>query len=240
MDRVGNSDLPMDKLMIGTGCCSLTETVQLTKKALDLGIYSVLVLPPFYYRNVTDDGLFKYFDLFVKKIDNSKLKIILYNFPKMTGINFSNTLLNRLISTFPEIFVGIKDSSNNLENIKHMCSTLENFKVYASRENLLLEVMEFGGAGCISASLNVSSKLLPEFLKNGNSESFDKLSNIRNVIEKYTFIPALKQIMAALENDSSWLYMRPPVTKMNEKEAAVLLQELKLKGLFNSSDRRNG
>jgi 4-hydroxy-tetrahydrodipicolinate synthase len=232
LDKIGNSSLPKDKLIIGTGCCSLTETVVLTQRATELGIYSVLVLPPFYYKDISEDGLFTYFDHFINKIGNSKLKIILYNFPRMTGINFSTTLLSRLINSFPDNVTGIKDSSNNLENIKQMCATLENFQVYASRENLILEVMESGGTGCISASLNVTSKLLPEFLKEKSSNNLAKLSEIRNVIEKYSFIPALKQIMATIENDPSWLFMRPPVTKMKKKEAAELLQELKLKEFF--------
>ena len=126
LDRLIESGIPPDCLLVGTGCCAIPDTVELTRHAVDHGVGGVLMLPPFYYKQVSDDGLFTTFDYIIQQISDEHLKVYLYHFPKMTAVPFSNAVVERLIRTYPDTVVGMKDSSGDWEHMKFLC---ENFRL---------------------------------------------------------------------------------------------------------------
>lgn len=231
LEETVKSGVAPHRILVGTGCCSLTETVTLTKHALDNGVNHVLVLPPFYYRAVDDNGLFSYFEELISRVNNPTLRIYLYHFPKMTGLPFSHSLIGKLLKSFPGIIEGIKDSTGDWNNTSGLLDQFPGFRIFSGTETFLLDVLKKGGAGTISASVNVTYRQTSAVYKNFNNadgEIFqEKATTIRRAIEKYPTIPVLKLILSQLENDEEWLNIRPPLTPL------ALWNEDELKSIIN-------
>ena len=138
IDALGGSGIPMDRCIVGTGSCALTDSVRLTKRVLDAGGRDVLVLPPFYYKKVTDDGLFASFSEVIQRVGDSRLRLYIYQFPQMTGLDLSLDLIGRLIDAFPKTVVGVKDSSGNWPNMEAMCKRFPGFEVFPGSERFLV------------------------------------------------------------------------------------------------------
>ncbi|HEX5700720.1 MAG TPA: dihydrodipicolinate synthase family protein, partial [Rubrobacter sp.] len=139
------SGVPPEKLLPGTGSCALTDTVRLSRAALEAGTAGALVLPPFYYKGVGDDGLFRFFAEVVERVGDERLRLYLYHIPRMTGVDLGLPLISRLIDAYPSIVVGTKDSSGDRERIMTLCREFPDFCVLAGTETLLLETLRSGG-----------------------------------------------------------------------------------------------
>ena len=148
--------IPPKKIMIGTGCSSLADTISLTKHAVDQKVGGILLLPPFYYKQVSQEGLFQYVDSLIQEVNEAKLRIYLYHIPQMSGLPFSIPVIQRLKEKYPKIIVGVKDSSGDFSNMKAMVEQIPNFQVFAGTEKYLLDTLKAGGAGRISATANVT------------------------------------------------------------------------------------
>src|SRR5215210_4162530 len=229
------SDVPMETLLPGTGSCALTDTVRLSRAALEAGARGVLVLPPFYYKGVCDDGLFRFFAEVVERVGDDHLRLYLYHIPQMTGVDLGLPLISRLTEAYPGVVVGTKDSSGDRERIMTLCREFSDFSVFAGTETLLLETLRSGGAGCISATVNVTSRLARRVhdahtsSKDDEAEALqERLTQVRGSIEAYPVIPALKQLMANLTGDERWRNIRPPLSELDEKSAAKLLSSVPL------------
>ncbi|MBL94133.1 MAG: 4-hydroxy-tetrahydrodipicolinate synthase [Alphaproteobacteria bacterium MarineAlpha3_Bin5] len=218
------------RMMPGTGCCSIPETVELTKKAVNLGCSSVLMLPPFYYKGVNDEGLYKNFSEVIQRVGDSRLKIFLYHIPQMSGLHFSIDLIERFLREFPETVVGMKDSSGQIENIKVVLHNFPEFKVFVGTESLLLSTLRFGGAGCISGTANINpAKIVRLFneWKTAKAEHMqNEISEIRKIIEGYQMIPAIKKVIAYYRNDNKWARVRPPLNELPQNETDTLIGKL--------------
>ncbi len=163
-------------LMPGTGCCSLTETVQLTSHAVKLGCKGTLMLPPFFYKDINDDGLFRSYAETIERVGDSALKIYLYHIPPVSGVNISLDLIERLVIRYPNTIVGVKDSSGNWENTQSILERqLDDFRVFAGSEHFLLQTMRAGGAGCISATANINPNAIYNLYKEWKSNQADDL-----------------------------------------------------------------
>ena len=150
-------ELPPDRLMMGTGSCALQDAVHLTKASIDAGVYTVLVLPPFYYKPQSDKSVLRFFSELISFVDEPRLRIIFYNFPKLSGYNFSVKILQELKQRFGDIATGIKDSSGDWGNMLNVAQNVPDFMVYAGTETFLLEILREGGVGCISATANLTA-----------------------------------------------------------------------------------
>lgn len=224
------NDIPAGKIMLGTGCCSYTDTIQLTRHAVSSGIRNILLLPPFYYKQVDDDGLFAYFSRVLEEVAEPELEIYLYHFPRMTGLHFSHSLIERLIDSYPANFIGMKDSGGQVEHMREICRHFPGFKLYAGTEKYLLDVMRMGGAGCISATANVTIGPCVEVYRNwqtGKADALqDELTEMRNIFEGLPFIGILKQYLARVQNNPQWIYMRPPNGPVPEAEVERVLEAM--------------
>lgn len=233
LEALLESGVPAGTLLPGTGTCALTDTVRLSRAALEAGTNGVLVLPPFYYKNVGDDGLFRFFAEVVERVGDDRLRLYLYHIPQMTNIHLGLPLVSRLIEAYPGVIAGTKDSSGDRARIMTLCSEFPGFSVLAGTETLLLETLRGGGEGCISATVNVTSRLARR-VHDAHSSGLDdeaealqkRLSQLRGSIEAYPVIPALKVLMADLTGDEAWRNLRPPLSELHEEQSKELLSDV--------------
>lgn len=219
--------VPAAKMMPGTGMPSITDTVLLSKHAEKLGARGVLVLPPYYYKNPSDDGLFAFFSEVIQRIGTG-LPIYLYNFPQQAAIPFTFSLIARLLKAFPGTIRGAKDSSGNFENTGGMAKEFgkDGFEVYAGDDALLLDLLKVGGAGCITAASNVSCAWNQEVCQTWNTPSGEaaqaRLTSVRKAVISVPLIPGLKALKARHTSDVSWHNIRPPHLQLSVDQQAVL------------------
>jgi 4-hydroxy-tetrahydrodipicolinate synthase len=199
----------------------------------------VLVLPPFYYKGVGDDGLFGFFAEVVERVGDDRLRLYLYHIPQMTGVDLGLPLISRLIDAYPGVIVGTKDSSGDRERIITLFRDYPDFSVLAGTETLLLETLRSGGEGCISATVNVTSRLARRVHdahasgKDDEAEALqERLTQVRRSIEAYPVIPALKQLMTRLTGDEQWRNIRPPLSALDDTRTKDLLSNVPLTELL--------
>jgi 4-hydroxy-tetrahydrodipicolinate synthase len=231
LDHLVDAGIDTTRLMPGTGHCALTDTVRLTTHAVDLGCAGTLMLPPFYYKDVSDDGLYASFAEVIERVGNNDLRIYLYHIPPVAHVGLSAKLVERLVKAFPDTVVGIKDSSGDWSNTNTLLQLgLDDFRVFAGSETFLLQNMRAGGAGCVSAIANINPAAIHELFANWNSTTADaKQSNldaVRSIVQRYPMIPALKATIANFSNDPQWAIVRPPLDALSADQQSALLKEL--------------
>jgi 4-hydroxy-tetrahydrodipicolinate synthase len=236
LDRLAEAGLPAAKLMPGTGACALPEAVELTRRAVADGVGGVLMLPPFYYKNVSDDGLFAYYAEVIERVGDARLRVYLYHFPQMSGVPITYELIERLLKRYPAVVRGMKDSSGVLDNMTGAAKLFPGFAVFAGADHLLLPLLKSGGAGCITACANVASGLAQEvyakFLKGAGFEAPEgTLTAVRKAISNYPLTAALKEIMARHTGDAGWTNLRPPLVRLGKGHADALFRALDEIGL---------
>ena len=218
-------------MMPGTGCCSLTETVELTRHAVGLGAAGVLMLPPFYYKGVSDEGLFRHYSEVIQRVGDARLRIYLYHIPPVAQISISLGLIERLLKENAGVVVGIKDSSGDWPNTKTMLDAFPGFQVFAGSETFLLRNMRNGGAGCISATANVNPGPIHHLYVNWRSPEADvlqaDLDAVRAAHSRYPMIAALKATIATYAGDPGWARLRPPLIELDRAQMAALAEELR-------------
>jgi 4-hydroxy-tetrahydrodipicolinate synthase len=226
LDIVGASGLPMAQLMVGTGGCALSDTVELTRHAVQCGFAGQLVLPPFYYKPVDDDGMFAFFAQLIETIADDRLRLYLYNFPQLTGIPFSLAVIQRLTRAYPDVVVGLKDSSGDMENAKSIVDACPGFAVFPSSEAVLQKGREQGFAGCISATVNLTSVDAGRVWQTPTApESLTRqalISQIRAHIASYTLIPAIKYLLRHLYDSPVWERLLPPMRPLSAAQGDAL------------------
>lgn len=232
IDAVAESDLPKERLMIGTGTCAEPDSLQLTQAALASGVKTVLMLPPFYYKDVTDQGLANAFARIIDRVGDERLRVVLYHFPKMTGVPITARAVDILLNAYPDVVVGLKDSSGDLGNMISLLETFPGFGVYAGTERYLLPVLRAGGPGCISATANVTSSMAAEVFSAHDcstpnaDELQERLTAVRQVFDGLPLIAALKEAMATITDGTRWRALRPPLTPLDAAQAMQLQESL--------------
>jgi 4-hydroxy-tetrahydrodipicolinate synthase len=217
-------------LMPGTGLCALSDTVTLTRHAVELGCGGAMVLPPFYYKAVNDDGLFAYYADLIERVGDDRLRIYLYHIPPVAVVGISVELVGRLIEAFPDTVVGLKDSSGDWDNTKALLDAYPGFTVFPGSEIFLLDGMRNGAAGCITATGNVNARMIRNLYNNWQSDQADALqdeiTSLRMTIQARPMIPMLKAIVAHYRSDPGWARVRPPCLPLDAAEAEAGIAEL--------------
>jgi 4-hydroxy-tetrahydrodipicolinate synthase len=232
LDAILEAGLPRDRMLVGTGCCALTDTVRLTRHALSRGVAGVLALPPFYYKNLSDEALFHSFDQVIQRVGDTRFKLYLYHFPSLSGVPITPGLLERLGTAYPEILAGVKDSSGDWNNTRLLIERFPQLAIFPGAETLLLPALRAGGAGCISASCNVNTRqirgLYDDFHAGdgGIEEQQDQLNAVRKVLQLRPMIPVMKHLVADQRHDPDWRRVRPPLLPLPDAEARALESEL--------------
>jgi len=227
------------RMMPGTGCCSITETVELTKHAVKHGCAGVLMLPPFYYKQVSEEGLYSYFSDVVQRVGDARLRIYLYHIPSVAIVGITPKLVERLLKAYPNAIAGIKDSSGDWNNTKAFLDKFSGggFDVFVGSESFLLANMRNGGAGTISATANVNPAAIHELYNAVSAVSADidlqpqqaRLNQVREIFSSRKFpsmIAAVKQAIAIYAGDPEWARVRPPLVGLTTEQAESLGAEL--------------
>ena len=231
------------RIMPGTGCCSIMETVKLTAQAVEHGCAGVLMLPPFYYKHVSEEGLYRYFSEIVQRVGDARLKIYLYHIPSVAVVGITTGLVERLLTAYPNAIAGMKDSSGDWNNTKTFLDAFakSGFDVFVGSESFLLANMRNGGVGTISATANVNPAAIHKLYKQWNTaddadhadQQQSKLNVVRQVFSSRKFpsmITALKQAIAIYADDPAWRTVRPPLVELTPEQAKTLAAELKAIG----------
>ncbi len=233
---LAKAGLPMEKTMPGTGSSAFTDTVDVTRCAMDVGAGGVLMLPPFFYSDVSDDGIYNAFAEIIHRVDAQRLRVYLYHIPKFSGVPISHDLIARLIADFPETVVGLKDSNGIVENMLEMIKKFPGFAIFTGADEMFLDILQAGGAGCITANSNFASSLMQKIYSSWidkgeiDNASNDTVRQIRSLALQYPFVEAVKSIMADHSGTTSWLNIRPPFTLLDETDKATLIAEIKSTG----------
>lgn len=217
--------LDVSRLMVGTGTPSLAETVELTRHADAEGFRVALVLPPYYYKPASEDGLFRWYEALHRALGASKIEIYFYNFPQMTGITLSPALIQRLQRAYPERFTGIKDSSGDLAYCRTLTADLPGFAVFPSSETSLSEAATSGFAGCISATVNLTAPLCARLWANRSAPDaalLERVGALRAAISAEPLIAAVKYLVARRSETALWANTLPPFTPLTDAQKARL------------------
>jgi 4-hydroxy-tetrahydrodipicolinate synthase len=258
LDALIAAGIDPSRMMPGTGCCSITETVQLTAHAVKHGCAGVLMLPPFYYKEVSEEGLYRYFSEVIQRVGDTRLKIYLYHIPPVAIVGITPKLVERLLKAYPNTIAGMKDSSGDWSTTKTFLDAFaarsarpaptaraaRTFDVFVGSESFLLANMRNGGVGTISATANVNPAAIHELhakLAVASAVSADvdleaqqsKLNVVREVFSSRKFpsmIAALKQAIAIYANDPEWTRVRPPLVELTTEQSKLLAAKLKAIG----------
>ncbi|NCF26962.1 MAG: dihydrodipicolinate synthase family protein [Gammaproteobacteria bacterium] len=220
------------QLMVGTGCCALPDSVRLTRHAVDNGCKKVLMLPPFYYKGVSDAGLYRSFAEVIERVGDDQLRVLFYHFPKLSGVPITVGLIELLLADYPGVIAGLKDSSGDWANTADLIERFPEMSIFPGSERYLLQGLRHGGAGCITATANVNASgargVWDAWADNSEDlEARDQdMIAARTAIEAYPVIPAQKFLLARHRTDPQWQRVRPPLLDLDEKQGAELLESL--------------
>ncbi|MDH3389130.1 MAG: dihydrodipicolinate synthase family protein [Gammaproteobacteria bacterium] len=236
LDRLIEAGLPPTRMMPGTGCCALTDSVELTRKAVSLGCAGVLMLPPFYYKGVSDDGLYRSYAEIIERVGDARLRIYLYHIPQVSGVAITLTLIERLLRDYPGSVAGLKDSSGDWDNTRAILEQFgpEGFDVFCGSESFLLATLRHGGKGSITATANVNPAPISRLYREHTSDDADAqqaaLNTVRDLFQGYVMIPGMKAVIAHYLNDPEWSRVRPPLDEMVGVERERLVASLQRTG----------
>jgi len=236
LDRLLAAGLDPARMMPGTGHCALPDSVRMTAHAAKAGCGGVLMLPPFYYKGVSDEGLFRSFAEVIERVGDARLRIYVYHIPPVSQVPITLGLIERLLKAYPRTVAGVKDSSGDWANTKAMLDAFaaSGFDVFAGSETFLLANMRGGGKGCISATANVNPGPIARLHASWPASDADaqqtRLDEIRGTFQKFPMIPALKAAIAHYGNDPAWATVRPPLVNLAPDAAAALVVELDRRG----------
>jgi 4-hydroxy-tetrahydrodipicolinate synthase len=230
LDALRSAGIAGAALMPGTGALAIGDAVRLTKAALDVEAAAVLVLPPFYYKPVGEDGLFAYYSELVQRVGSAALKVVLYHIPRLTGVPITAGLVEQLLRTYPQTFVGIKDSSNDIANTAMMIRSFPEFRIFAGSDEWLLEAMRLGAQGCISATANVNPAAIVALRQDWRSEDAEarqaRLTKVRRIFEAYPMIAALKAGVAHYGQAPTFALPRVPLLPLEPGLGKKLIEAL--------------
>ncbi len=234
LDKLVEAGVDPKRMMPGTGCCAISDSVTLTKRAVELGCGGALMLPPFYYKGVSDEGLFRGFAEVIERVGDDRLRIYLYHIPPVSQVPITLALIERLLKAYPGIVAGVKDSSGDWDNTKAMLDAFPGWGVFSGNELVLLENLRNGGVGCISATANVNPGPIHRLYANWKSDAAEQMqaeiNDVRKFIQGFPVIPSLKHLVAHFSGDAEWDRLRPPLVELEAEQGRQLLDGLAARG----------
>jgi 4-hydroxy-tetrahydrodipicolinate synthase len=217
------------KIIMGISCCAIEDTVKLATEAMDQHCMAVMILPPFYYKNVNETGTIQFYREVIQRIDRPNLKVILYHIPKYSGVPITLETIRVLREEFPNSVIGIKDSDGNIAYTKEVISTFSNFNVFVGNETHISEAVQFGGAGGISGVANAYPELISSLYKYGidpkAQNNNEIVQSIAQAIKSYPVFPAIKKVVEN-QKGPAWNILRPPLTPLDAEQSIRLIKTL--------------
>jgi len=223
MSAYKDQGLPLARLMVGTGAAAVADAIALTRHAAELGFAGALVLPPFYYKGVPDDGLVAYIDALVKATAAKPIPIYLYHFPAMSGLPWHVALIKRLLETFPARIVGLKDSSGDMGYARAAAAISKDFAVFPSTEAALIDARGGAFAGCLSATANLNPDLCARAWREGDSAALAEAVAIRNLFDGKPLVSGVKALLAHIHGDPALARVKPPLAAFSAADRAAVI-----------------
>ncbi|MBL6945357.1 MAG: dihydrodipicolinate synthase family protein [Rhodospirillales bacterium] len=218
------------KILPGTGCAALPDTIRLTQHAIGSGCTNILLMPPFFFKEPSDEGVFQLYANIISSVDDAKLRIYIYNFPAVTGVWIRPQVVERLVREFPGIIAGVKDSSGDWDYVNAVLS-IPGLSVFSGWEMYVPKLLAAGGSGNISGLANVIAPVLRKLFETRPADPDHPLmagiTELVNAVVKYPGIPAIRALAANLRNDPSWRRIRPPLSPLDAQSEAVLMADFK-------------
>jgi 4-hydroxy-tetrahydrodipicolinate synthase len=223
LDAVLDAGVSPGRLLVGTGALPLPDVIALTRHATERGVGGVLVVPPFHFRDITDDGLVRTYDQIVQGTGQDALRLYFYHYPALTGVPVSFPVIERLRERYPEQIAGIKDSSDEWDHQDALCSSFPDLQVFAGSERHLTPLLRAGGAGCISATVNITAPVARQAVRDWQNDATvasaqSTLTELRTRLSQFPTIPALKQLLAWRHDRPTWARVRPPLAPLDADE----------------------
>ncbi|MEB2401940.1 MAG: dihydrodipicolinate synthase family protein [Alcaligenaceae bacterium] len=235
-DAILDAGIPADRLMPGTGGCALSDSVTLTRHAVQSGAAGTLMLPPFYFKGVSDEGLYAYYSEVIEQVGDARLKVYLYHIPQFTQVPITLNLIEMLRKRYPDTVVGAKDSSGVWENTQAMLDhhARDGFDVFPASESTMSRALPLGAAGCISATVNMNPAGIHALYERWNGPDGEALQaradTIRRIFQAVPMIPAMKRVLSEATGQEDWSIVRPPLTRLNEQMAHEVGEQLRAAG----------
>jgi len=223
MSAYATSGLPLDRMMVGTGAAALADAIALTRHAAELGFAGALLLPPFYYKGVHDDGLVAYIDAIVSATAARPIPIYLYHFPAQSGLHWHVALIRRLLDGFGERIVGLKDSSGDMDYARAAAGVSSRFKVFPSTEAALPQARSGPFAGCISATANLNPDLCARAYRTGDAAALSEAVAIRKLFDGRSLVPGIKALLAHIHGEPQWARVAPPLSGFPAADCAAVV-----------------
>lgn len=233
LDAVLEAGLPAARMLPGTGACALPDALALTRQAVRSGAAGVLVLPPFFYKGVSEDGLFAYYAELIERVADARLRVYLYHIPQVSGIPITLALIARLLGRYPAAVAGVKDSSGDWQNTRALLErfSAQGFDVFPASESMLLRALPLGAAGCISATANLNPAAIDALYRGWSGARGAELQAaadaLRQLFQSPSMVAALKQALADYSGDPDWAIVRPPLTALDAAARQTLLAALR-------------
>jgi len=223
MNAYAASGLPLDRMMVGTGAAALADAVALTKHAAELGFAGALVLPPFYYKGVHDDGLVAGIEAIVNATAARPIPIYLYHFPAQSGLHWHIALIRRLLACCGERIVGLKDSSGDMNFARDAANVALAFRVFPSTEAALPQARSGPFAGCISATANLNADLCARAYRFGDEAALAQAVAIRQLFDGKALVSGVKALLAHIHDDPHWARVAPPLSPLAAADRAAVV-----------------
>ncbi|MGH7014428.1 MAG: dihydrodipicolinate synthase family protein [Stellaceae bacterium] len=222
--------LPIDRCIVGAGSCALADAVQLAREATKAGAAGVLMLPPFYYKDPSEDGLYDFFAAVIERVAEPCLRLYLYHFPQLSAVPITPALIRRLRQNFSDTIAGLKDSGGDWSHSAALLKEFPGFGVFSGSEQYLLNNLRAGGVGTISAAVNVTAPLAQPVYRQWQTPEADALqaalTSVRVLFQDYPLVAGLKETLALITGNPAWRAMLPPNVKLGPTDAATLKAKL--------------
>lgn len=222
LDALVDAGIDARSMIPGTGCCAGPDTVELTRHAVTAGCRGVLMLPPFYYKNPSEEGLYRAFAGVIDRVGDDRLKVLLYHIPQVSQVPIPHGVISRLSDAYPGVIAGLKDSSGDWSQTEGFIEAFPDLDIFPGSEILALKGMRAGGAGCISATANVNPSgiraIIDAFVSgDGSADTRQDAANVlRRKFEKYPVVPAMKRLIAERLGKPQWAQPRPPFVPLDD------------------------
>lgn len=233
LEALVEAGVPSEKLIVGVGTCARSDTVALCRHALELGCRRQVMLPPYFFRRLLDEGIYRAYAEVLDTLADPRLELFLYHNPQTTGAPITAAIIQRLIEAYPGTIQGVKDSSASLGHLRELITSFPELAIYAGSDRELLQVLEAGGAGTISAAANinctVSREVFDAFQAGDLQRAAERMRLVRQVreeLEAYPLIPAVKFVIAEAHHDEEWRRVRAPLVELDNPSGQHLLNRL--------------
>lgn len=221
--------LPAAKIIPGTGCPALSDTIELSRHAASVGCPATLVLPPFYFKGPSDEGLYRSFATMIERVNDPRLRVLLYHIPQLSAVGFSYELIFKLRAAFPQAIAGIKDSLGDWSFTEGLLSRFPEMAIFVGNEPDIARAVARGGAGTICGMANIMPELVRSIYDGGpekSAEAIERITKAVGLVLDLPFIAALKAYLAAKKRDTGYLHVRPPFVNLSQAEANKLIAGL--------------